>query len=263
MKPTLSGCEARLSRVNERAADLEGRLSLLTSKLYELRCDFKPGSQKGAYVYEPFDDPIMEFGLDLGEIFHGLRATLDNLAHQLVIKYTGLPPAMTSKVAFPICKNLGEFTNRTTGNNSLTLGMDTADITILERLQPYNTGNEALKEPLWVIGQIDNIDKHRVVPATELYTIGGGFTTGAGLINTGIVQLPPKPGAVCWTFDTETPNCIPPAKMNIRIHAETLFDMGIEPAYLQGCVVSTVLRKAVNFVNDDVMPKFRPLFPKP
>ncbi|HXN39049.1 MAG TPA: hypothetical protein VN892_13500 [Solirubrobacteraceae bacterium] len=114
--------------------------------------------------------PSLLWGPVIGDIVHGLRSALDQVAWNLSVAYQAtrgitpppdpIPPGDRWRdIAFPICR-------RSQGWNSLwgskMWAADPALRAAFERFQPYFSGkNPADREPLAVLDELWNIDKHR------------------------------------------------------------------------------------------------------
>lgn len=93
----------------------------------------------------------------VGEVLYHLRASLDNLAWQLVLANGGTPGKHTE---FPVFKDKGAFK---AGARSRTRGMSTTAKATIERLQPFAEWPEHPEHTtLWKIHDLNNIDKHRL-----------------------------------------------------------------------------------------------------
>lgn len=138
-----------------------------------------------------------DFGRVIGGAFHQLRAAFDNLAYQLVLANNGTP---TKDTAFPIlcqCPE-GQFEART--NRRLT-GMSRSARATIKELQPFEVWPERPKDTtLWLIHELNNIDKHRIHHLACLWLatcnatmyMKGGVAADIG----GRVEHPPARGVV-------------------------------------------------------------------
>ena len=116
------------------------------------------------------DPPSLKWGPIIGDIVHGLRSALDQIAWGLSVEYQAtlgkqpppdpIPPGDRWKdVAFPICRDQ---TNWPSQRTQKLWAIDPALMAILERFQPFYGGqNPADREPLAVLDELWNIDKHR------------------------------------------------------------------------------------------------------
>ena len=111
----------------------------------------------------------------IGDCVHNLRSALDHLAHQLVILGGGVPRSGRGGTAFPILDsavgpNGGPRQVRVEG------GVAPAVQARIEALQPYVRSDPVDDDPLWVLSELDNMDKHRELATTV--TAMEGFSLG-------------------------------------------------------------------------------------
>lgn len=116
------------------------------------------------------DPPSLKWGPLIGDIAHGLRSALDqvawglSVAHQASLGNTPppdpIPPGNRWRdIAFPICRDARKW--RSIWGSKM-WAADPALMAVLERFQPYFSGkNPADREPLAVLDELWNIDKHR------------------------------------------------------------------------------------------------------
>ena len=100
-----------------------------------------------------------DFGRIIAGAFHELRSAFDNLVYQLVLANGGTP---TKQTAFPVLWEKPDREFAATTKGQLVGVSDTARAAI-ERLQPFNEWPERPKDTiLWLINELNNIDKHRI-----------------------------------------------------------------------------------------------------
>jgi hypothetical protein len=102
-----------------------------------------------------------------GEALYQLRSALDHLIHQLVILNGQAAKLTTSRRhQFPIfdsAQGYGAKAARMIDGVS----KDVADI--IERAQPYKRTTRApRRDPLWILQDLNNTDKHRLIPVSVL-----------------------------------------------------------------------------------------------
>jgi hypothetical protein len=123
-------------------------------------------TEAGYYIASPYfikQYPI-SWGLLVGEVAHGLRSALDNIAWSIAI-------TKDNRTEFPIfIKRSNDSIGRLKRFNENVR----ADV---EFLQPYNAPDRVKRShPLWVLRTIDIIDKHRVIlPGATRITIATGL----------------------------------------------------------------------------------------
>jgi hypothetical protein len=77
------------------------------------------------------------------------------------------PKESASKTSFPICLTSGEFKNAT--ERKVAPFISPTAFAEIEGLQPYKTGNKE-SDLLWILSQLDIIDKHRLLIVAEAQT---------------------------------------------------------------------------------------------
>jgi hypothetical protein len=132
---------------------------------------------------QPSADP---FSVLIGDCLHNMRSSLDALAYELATKYTKpLPQIVAENSEFPI---FGDVNRRGTAGSGASMfrdnagpkiqGWDPGAKAVVERLQPYQRGNAYTTDPLWVLHELDRINKHRL-----LHTVAAG-ANGIGVVPT-------------------------------------------------------------------------------
>jgi hypothetical protein len=170
------------------------------------------GSEHRYTLHLPEDSN--RFALIGSDFLHNVRAGLDNLAFRLAelnMARVGktVPDDDASGIKFPICFNEDEWNARWRTNLARTSG-DAKKL--IKSFQPYKRSNPADADPLWIIRELQNIDKHRYmvrlkfdvdglrwneVPGCEVkFTPGEVFTNPSG----------PKSGMELGTFSVSPPS---------------------------------------------------------
>jgi len=160
---------AKLVRAREQIESLQGdsqrffqrnRYGVLVGELnrqtgmYELR------------VGETPDIPSL-WAVRVGEIVHDLRSALDGLVCQLAIHSnpgTDWRICEQRRTGFPIFIDGPDSSARPRFSRKALSYLLPTLITRIERLQPYKRGNGHRSSPLWVLHEMSNADKHRVIP---------------------------------------------------------------------------------------------------
>jgi hypothetical protein len=97
----------------------------------------------------------LHFQAEVGAYINSIRSSLDVLAMVLVQRHNMQIPE--HRVFFPIAKSKAEF-ERAGGNaQNFIAGLPTLERQLMEHLQPYQGGNEAL----WALHHLDIVRKHR------------------------------------------------------------------------------------------------------
>jgi hypothetical protein len=119
-------------------------------------------------------DPLIPESLPLliGDGIHNLRSALDHLACELVELTTPATSTLGhSGVQFPILASRPEGKRDQRRFLRMLEKMPPAARREIMRVQPYRDGDEARYHPLWILNQLDIIDKHR-----QITIIGGRYS---------------------------------------------------------------------------------------
>jgi hypothetical protein len=149
-----------------------------------VRAEFNPKTQKYAYRLSMKVAPPQELGVLIGEMAHDLRSALDGLVYQLALLKTKTPASNTQ---FPIFL-VGRTKRRRRGKRGGLIphfeGMGLSDgrsmirdlrpehQAMIERLQPYKRGRGHHRDPLFLLREINNADKHRLIQVVGLKPTG-------------------------------------------------------------------------------------------
>lgn len=150
------------SAINTRSAEQAGKA--VSTELDPHRGGFKLPQDTGSH--------LAQWSLIVGDAFHNLRSALDHLVLRLAV-LNGTSHADAQEVTFfPVCLDGPSFRSSVKGFKRC-ISQET--LAALKTLQPYTTAN-AVKIPakhniLYIVSQLDNIDKHRM-----LLVIEGGFS---------------------------------------------------------------------------------------
>jgi hypothetical protein len=117
----------------------------------------------------------------LGEFLHNMRSALDLLTYELACAYTKpLPDDVAESSEFPIFGDEDRQGNGGVGHGLFSKtdrsgspargsgffkirGMDPRAQTRIEGLQPYKRGADFRRDPLWMLHELDRINKHRLL----------------------------------------------------------------------------------------------------
>jgi hypothetical protein len=133
---------------------------------YESHFDRESGKQS---VRIRFPEPVPAvFRLIIGDCLHNLRSALDNLVYELALAYVGfdpLPEDRARRLEFPIFgdRAMKEWECR---NKIGCIHPDAQ--TIIKGLQPHNRGDDFASDPFWKLHRLNNMDKHRAPPITQV-----------------------------------------------------------------------------------------------
>lgn len=118
------------------------------------------------------------WGIAIGEILHNLRAALDGIAWQVALKTTDSPDERNTM--FPIYDKDNSANRRSIKRNLESV--DSKYHSLFQDQQPYKLGGQS--DSLWLLNELNAIDKHRVIHLTAGWF--GGFTVKGG--STGIAM---------------------------------------------------------------------------
>ncbi len=120
--------------------------------------DPKQALREHRYVFSYTTAPDrVGWGIRIGDAVHNLRAALDNLAWHCAAQ-SGEPPWATE---FPIFKDRARYLDE--GHRKIRGIEDPRVRGIIDDVQPWQRGDDAISDPLWVLHEWNNTDKHRVV----------------------------------------------------------------------------------------------------
>lgn len=120
-------------------------------------------------VYFKRDLPLLYWGTIVGDFVHNLRSALDHIIYVISHRRDPVEFANDNTTAFPICDSPNEFNGRKRRDwqpNHEIRGLPDDAKAIVEALQPYNRGNDLLSDPLRILREMDDIDKHRAIHLT-------------------------------------------------------------------------------------------------
>lgn len=215
-------------------------------------------------------EPPLRLSFIVGDCIHNLRSILDNLVWQLG-NLSGCSTKTLEHIYFPVYETSANFKIKLKALNCLP---QTA-IDLIESLQPYQPyhgGNDPHSHPLWILNRLWNDDKHRspvicttfhkstgISPGGQSVRLPDGRTVrqvfiGKMTLTTGGKFHDSKEIATILLRAGETE---PQIKYSISF--DIAFDEG-GPA--KGQPASKCLRNLHDFVRDEVLAPFEPIFPK-
>ena len=101
------------------------------------------------------EPPPIDLMLLAGEVAHQLRSALDHVIYLLANK------TAEKRRQFPIFKERDKFV---AGAPSMIKGVSRRATALIEGYQPYN-GSPADQDTLWMLHDLNNTDKHRLIPS--------------------------------------------------------------------------------------------------
>lgn len=152
------------------------------------RAEFNPRTGKHVYRVHLGVEPPAEWGVCIGEIAYNLRSALDGLVHQLASLTTQTPAPETQFPIFLVGRTKRQRRGKRKGLIPHFEGSTRADGRCMirnlrrlhqvqiERVQPYRDGRGGRDCPLYLLKQMNNIDKHRLLQVVGVKP--GALTAG-------------------------------------------------------------------------------------
>jgi hypothetical protein len=142
----------------------------------------------------------IDLSLDIGELLHNLRSSLDYVAWAFARTTT---PTPFRRTAFPLLDN--DMNWRSTTRNELR-DVPLFGVDFIERFQPFQFRNRSFNRHLQIINKLNNTDKHALLNVAVTPLLHGEyktFTAGTDLVESiGIIPLlDAKPGDELFSTD--------------------------------------------------------------
>jgi len=158
----LDGPRGKLARGAQQALLLNQHCeTYAVSQPIRLVTGFDAGS-RAHLVHVEGRPPPLYLGLILGEVVHDLRSALDQLAWQLAVQHTDpsvlVSRSVTTAIQFPITRSEEDFRN----HRGIKYISPEA-VALIENRQPYHNIGGPLVNPLAVVQELSNTDKHQVL----------------------------------------------------------------------------------------------------
>ena len=163
----------KLQRAAHHLADLEAEaIKWGKSDHHSVFHENDPDGGPNDYRVRVITDPIPPdpFAVLIGDVLHNLRGAIDHLAFTLMRHYTHSPSEEMMKGSqFPIFgdelrKGVAALEKDRSGDFTRMIGgIAPGAQTIIKSLQPYRRGDQYASHPLWILQELSNIDKHRLL----------------------------------------------------------------------------------------------------
>ena len=173
--------------------------------------------------------PLLRLGVIVGDVVSNLRSALDHVIY--AISYSRKPDEFRDdrSTEFPICDNADAFHSSRRQNEIR--GLPPEAQAIVEGLQPYH-GGKVGDDPLWMLREMSNIDKHRSIHLTtwSAYEVAWDITgvPPGVIIHRHFVRPPGKleSGAIVAEMELSCPADLPNAQMemNKKFYFTVAFD---------------------------------------
>ncbi len=194
-----------------------------------------PDPSLRSFRFKEVDRPPIDWAFILGDFAFNLRSALDHLAWQLALLKTDTPSTATE---FPIFHDRREYELRAPRKIDDIIN---AAHPIIESLQPYNGTDGPKAHMLWLLHELNRVDKHRhAIPqfSQPVLDYGGGkWLRGQGKLNDGATIVIPK------SFEGSD---------KVELKVEICFDVDGFPSEIRKIHLNNIYK----FVTDEVIPRF-------
>jgi hypothetical protein len=203
-----------------------------------------------------------DLSLTIGDAAHNARSALDHLMFVLAkpkskqeARYVYFPIGRTHRNFMSMLKNR---------KRNPIPGVPRGVKAVLESLQPYHRRKRPKAAYLWELKQIDDWDKHRTLSTTTSAVSGidasATFKKVKGttaLIDKKLFPGILNPGAVLARLKFLKSAIEPDVQMHPKLIIHPVFGSGTA-GEIEGLNVVDTVRRAINFIESDVVPSFRP-----
>lgn len=160
--------QRRLRYADAHAATLKRQIERFPTDTYKTIAHVESGGLEHVYKVHGLQRIPGNWPFILGDFLHNMRAALDNMAYAFALtKQDPLPPAVETRIAFPVTDSAGDFKNKA---RNLTADAGQAFRDYAESVQPYG-GFDSPHAALFQLARLNNIDKHRKVPVVFLSVV--------------------------------------------------------------------------------------------
>lgn len=162
--PTIfSGPKLKIERAKGHIADLQSAIKTFhETRPYELIKEQDPKTGEDVYRMKVHKDVPFEIGGIIGDAVHNLRAALDLLVCDLV--RSNMKQVVRGN-GFPISRTANHFESNSVGKIK---GVNRRAERLIRRLKPYEGGNT----PLWILHELDALDKHQgIIPVAAAHVL--------------------------------------------------------------------------------------------
>lgn len=209
-----------------------------------------------------------DWALIAGDVVHNLRSALDHLVCQLAI-LNGQLSSCCNKTSFPICLTEPVFLNSKARADIAPLIHPDA-LTRIEELQPYQAAKAQGKDPsrsnLWIVSQLDIIDKHRMLVVAAKHFRASELTVrvndGAPIpVDCSNDWKPLKDGAQIATVDLSAFPLKSEDKVSVEAQTELQVFFNETGCGCDGLPIEAALAPCINYVSA-IIDLFAPAFRK-
>jgi hypothetical protein len=222
------------------------------SKPYILTDEIDPNTSWNVVYLEPLYPLPDNIPLTVGDCLHNLRASLDHLVHALAFaNKPSLTDTEATETSFPIFRYSDGFHSRGKGRIR---HVNPRAQAIIDGLQPYRIGDNAVRHWLWLLEKLNNVDKHRRLLVTIASSSNWGFPLPAHYDM--MLQLPHM-GPIHGKTAITRYRCTPPdssdyVDMDFNVTLQIVF----EDIPARGGEIVETLTRIIDFIKTKVFPNF-------
>lgn len=176
MEANLNGARNKIERAEKHFREVNAAVEISLGAEDKNRVppfEYVPDRQE-LIIFAPRPRPVdPALPLAIGDCIHNLRSALDHLIFQLAV-LNGKAVEAETKISFPIFLTAKDFQRCIAGKVAPFINGEA--LAEIEELQPYKAGNVHNADALWVLSQLDIIDKHRLLVVVDRHLRPTGFT---------------------------------------------------------------------------------------
>lgn len=256
----LDDIHVKLARAKEHLDTLNSEIDrFATKKPYAFHVITEYGSNRSHDV-EWLREPPLRWSAIVGDCVHNLRSALDHIVWAL----SGGDGNAPSHAEFPIFIDEEKYLKRTKeGEPARGSGLWKIQAVsafkgkaVFYRLQPFNGTDDPTRHPLWILHELDRVDKHR-----RLHVVGG--TAFIDLWQRGVATLEDLPLGWRQVYATASPEypteVLAGHKTKVKVRADLAMRITLESEAVPAdeCV-DVVLARLIEFVESEVLARFAP-----
>ena len=223
---------------------------------YSIGIESDPERRENALWVNPLHPPPADFSLIIGDCLHNLRSALDSLVYTLAIANHGSPLSkdIAKKMQFPMTKDCDGFRSSKWRIRDIPDGAQAE----IEGLQPYNRRQNYARDPLWVLNELSNIDKHRL-PHLTLFALRATHIGGDARFRIGRQRESAAVEGRTKLFGFGARQDDPSRKVNVEFKLE--FSIAFKGPVTQGADVFEILPNIRDDIMNEVLPRIAQFLP--
>ena len=171
----LASARLKVERASHHASALKQTIERwLEDRPYSLSIEDDAETGENACVIHVERVPPREWSVVAGEAVHNLRSALDHAVYALSAPQPDGKPLDGTE--FPIFVDKPKFESVKRGGGLYKArGLSVEALAVVESVQPFHHGKDPTSHPLWVLQELSNVDKHRLLYATGTVLGTGNF----------------------------------------------------------------------------------------